>query len=126
LRSSTASRPGREAEFEAWFQHQHLAERIALPCFLIGRRQVAISAQPRYFNFYITQSVEVLKSSSHLGRLDAPTPKTRTVMSEIFKDMIRTVCRRTFQLGAMRGTGVVNVRFGERPAETALQAAIER
>ena len=50
---------------------------------------------------------------------------TRTVMSEIFKDMIRTVCRRTFRLGAMRGTGVVTVRFGGRPAETALQAAIE-
>jgi hypothetical protein len=39
--------------------------------------------------------------------------------------MIRTVCRRTFRLGAMRGTGVVTVRFGERPAESALQAAIE-
>ena len=26
----------------------------------------------------------------------------------------------------MRGTGVVTVRFGERPAETALRAAIER
>jgi hypothetical protein len=25
----------------------------------------------------------------------------------------------------MRGTGVVTVRFGERPAETALQTAIE-
>jgi hypothetical protein len=117
--------PGREAEFEAWFQHEHLAERIAVPGFLIGRRHEAISAQPRYFNFYITQSVEVLKSSAYLGRLDAPTPMTRTVMSEIFKDMIRTVCRRTFRLGAMRGTGVVTVRFGERPAETALQAAIE-
>ena len=51
---------------------------------------------------------------------------TRTVMLEIFNDMIRTVCRRTFRLGAMRGTGVVTVRFGERPVETALRAAIER
>jgi hypothetical protein len=40
--------------------------------------------------------------------------------------MIRTVCRRTFRLGAMRGAGVVTVRFGERPAETALKAIIER
>ena len=117
--------PGREAEFEAWFQHEHLAERIAVPGFLIGRRHEAISGQPRYFNFYVTQSVGVLKSAAYLGRLDDPTPMTRTVMSEIFKDMIRTVCRRTFRLGAMRGTGVVTVRFGERPAETALQAAIE-
>ena len=118
--------PGREAEFEEWFQHEHLAERIAVPGFLIGRRHEAISGQPRYFNFYVTQSVEVLKSAAYLGRLDEPTPMTRTVMSEIFKDMIRTVCRRTFRLGAMRGAGVVTVRFGERPAETALKAAIER
>jgi hypothetical protein len=51
---------------------------------------------------------------------------TRTVMSEIFKDMIRTVCRRTFRLGAMRGTCVVAVRFGERRPEAALEATIER
>jgi hypothetical protein len=109
--------PGREAEFEEWFQHEHLAERIAVPGFLLGRRHEAISGQARYFNFYVTQSAEVLKSAAYLGRLDEPTPMTRTVMSEIFKDMIRTVCRRTFRLGAMRGTGVVTVRFGERPAE---------
>jgi hypothetical protein len=118
--------PGREAEFEEWFQHEHLAERIAIPGFLIGRRHEAISGQPRYFNSYVTQSVEVLKSAAYLGRLDEPTPMTRTIMSEVFKDMIRTVCRRTFRLGAMRGAGVVTVRFAERPAETALKAVIER
>jgi hypothetical protein len=117
--------PGREAEFEEWFQHEHLAERIAVPGFLIGRRHEAVSGQPRYFNFYVTQSVEVLKSAAYLGRLDAPTPMTRTVMSEIFKDMIRTVCHRTFRLGTMRGTGVVAVRFDKRPAESALRTTIE-
>ncbi len=117
--------PGREAEFEEWFQHEHLAERIAVPGFLFGRRHEAISGQPRYFNFYVTQSVQVLKSAAYLGRLDAPTPMTQTVMSEIFKDMIRTVCHRTFRLGAMRGTGVVTVRFSERPDEVTLRAAIE-
>ena len=46
-------------------------------------------------------------------------------MSEIFKDMIRTVCHRTFRLGAMRGTGVVTVRFSERPEEGALKSVLE-
>ena len=105
--------PGREDEFEAWFQHEHLAERIAVPGFLIGRRHEAIAAQPRYFNFYVTRSAAVLNSPAYLARLDAPTALTRTVMSEIFKDMIRTVCRRTLRLGAMRGTGVVTLRFGD-------------
>jgi hypothetical protein len=118
--------PGREGEFEEWFQHEHLAERIAVPGFLVGRRHEATAGQPRYFNFYVTQSVDVLKSAAYLARLDDPTPMTRTVMSEIFKDMIRTVCHRTFRRGAMRGTSVVTVRFGERPVEAALKAAIER
>jgi hypothetical protein len=117
---------GREDEFEAWFQHEHLAERIAVPGFLIGRRHEATAGQPRYFNFYLTRSVEVLKSAAYLERLDHPTPMTRTVMSDIFKDMIRTVCHRTFRRGAMRGTNVVTVRFGERRPEADLRAAIER
>lgn len=116
---------GREAEFEEWFQHEHLAERIAVPGFLTGRRHEAISGSPRYFNFYVTQSAKVLKSAAYLERLDTPTPMTRIVMSEIFKDMIRTVCHRTFRLGAMRGTAVVTVRFGQPPDEAALRAAIE-
>ena len=48
------------------------------------------------------------------------------VMSDIFKDMIRTVCDRVFRRGILRGTGVVTVRFGQRPDEAALQATIER
>jgi len=117
--------PGREGDFEEWFQHEHLAERLAVPGFLLGRRHEAVSGLPRYFNFYVTQSVDVLKSPAYLERLDAPTPMTRMIMSAVFKDMIRTVCHRTFRLGAMRGTGVVAARFGERPVEAALKSTIE-
>ena len=118
--------PGREAEFEAWFQHEHLAERIAVPGFQLGRRHEAVAGEPRYFNFYVTTSSAILKSSAYLARLDDPTPMTRIVMSEIFKDMIRTVCDRVFRRGFLRGTGVVTVRFAQRPDETLLEATIER
>jgi hypothetical protein len=105
--------PGREAEFEEWFQHEHLAERLAVPGFLLGRRHEALSdAQPRYFNYYLTQSVEVLKSVPYLERLNDPTPMTHQVMSEIFRDMIRTACRQTLRLGTMRGSVSVTARFG--------------
>ena len=117
---------GREAEFEDWFQHEHLAERIAVPGFLLGRRHEAIAGEPRYFNFYLTTSAAILKSSAYLARLDQPTPLTRTVMSEIFKDMIRTVCHRVYRRGILRGSIVVTVRFGQPPDETALQATIDR
>jgi hypothetical protein len=45
--------PGREAEFEEWFQHEHLQERLGVPGFLLGgRRYEAVQGEPRYFNFY--------------------------------------------------------------------------
>jgi hypothetical protein len=118
--------PGREAEFEEWFQHEHLAERIAVPGFLMGRRHEAISGEPRYFNFYLTRSIDVLKSVPYLTRLDSPTPMTRTIMSEVFKDMIRTVCRRAYRVGATRGSATVTVRFSERPPVEALKAVADR
>ena len=116
--------PGREAEFEEWFQHEHLAERIAVPGFLLGRRYEAVSGTPRYFNFYLTESADVLKSAPYLARLDDPTPMTRMIMSAVFKDMVRTVCRLTFRLGAMRGAAAVAVRFREPPDDNALRAKI--
>ena len=117
--------PGREPEFEEWFQHEHLPERMAVPGFLLGRRHEAISGHPHYFHFYVIRSVEVLKSATYLDRVAKPTPMTRIVMSEIVKDVFRTVCHRTLRLGAMPGTGVVTMRLGERAAETDFKASIE-
>ena len=117
--------PGREAEFEEWFQHEHLAERLAVPGFLLGRRYEAVSGQPRYFNLYLTQSADVLKSAAYIERLNHPTPMTHKIMSEIFKDMIRTVCHRTLRLGALRGAAAVALRFTEKIDPNALRAALE-
>lgn len=117
--------PGREAEFNAWFQHEHLAERIAVPGFLLGRRYEAVSGDRRYFNYYLTQSPDVLTSAAYLARVNDPTPMTRMVMSEIFRDMIRTVCRRTYKCGDVRGAAAAVVRFDRRPNEAALRDLVE-
>jgi hypothetical protein len=90
----------------------------------MGRRYEAVSGDRRYFNFYLTQSVNVLKSAAYLTRLDHPTPMTRLIMSEVFKDMVRTVCHRTYRAGAMRGAAAVAVRFGEPPNDGDLKAII--
>ena len=113
-------RPGREADFEAWFQGEHLAERLAVPGFRYGRRHEAISGRPRYFVFYVTDSPEVLISRPYRDRLDDPTPMTRMVMSEVFLNMNRTICRRVARCGGVRGAYAVTARFGAIPDEGAL------
>ncbi|MSP44431.1 MAG: hypothetical protein EXQ83_00845 [Xanthobacteraceae bacterium] len=117
--------PGREAEFEEWYQHEHFHERIAVPGFLLGRRYEVVSGSPRYFCFYLTQSPDVLKSAAYLERLDNPTPMTHRIMSDAFRDMSRTVCHRTLRFGAMRGAASITVRFGESPEQGALKTILD-
>ena len=119
-------RAGREEEFEAWFQGEHLLERLAVPGFLFGRRHQAISGSSGYFNFYLVESPDVLTSNPYLERLDNPTPMTRKVMSEVFINMNRTVCRRTLRRGAFHGAFVVTVRFlNDAPDAATLATLVE-
>jgi hypothetical protein len=118
-------RAGREAEFEAWFQGEHLMERLAVPGFLFGRRHQAISGNAGYFNFYLVESPDVLTSKPYLERLDAPTPMTKRIMSEVFLNMNRTVCCRTVRRGGFRGAYVVTVRFSSQPDDAALTKRLD-
>jgi len=106
-------RAGREAEFEEWFQGEHLIERLAVPGFLFGRRHAAISGSSAYFNFYVVEQPAVLTSKPYLERLDHPTPMTKKVMSEIFLNMNRTICYRSLRVGGFRGAYAVTVRFND-------------
>jgi hypothetical protein len=118
-------RAGRETEFDAWFQGEHLLERLAVPGFLFGRRHQAISGNAGYFNFYLVGSPDVLTSKAYLDRLDNPTPMTRKIMSEVFLNMNRTVCRRALRRADFRGAFAVTVRFDQAPDNNALTALLD-
>ena len=117
---------GREAEFEAWFQGEHLIERLSVPGFLFGRRHRAISGSCGYFNFYLVETPDVLTSKPYLERLDHPTPMTHKIMSEVFVNMNRTVCRRTERRGSFRGAFTVTVRFNQKPDGAALSDTLSK
>src|SRR5262245_63584467 len=88
-------RAGREADLEAWFQGEHLLERLAVPGFLYGRRHQAISGSSGYFNFYLFDCPAILMSNQYFNRFDNPTPLTRRVISEAFVNLSGTLVRRT-------------------------------
>lgn len=116
---------GREADFDHWFQVEHLLERLAVPGFLFGRRHQAISGSSGYFNFYLVESPAVLTSKPYLDRLDNPTPMTKRIMSEVFLNMNRTLCHRTLRRGGFRGAYAVTVRFNDEPDADALTSLAE-
>src|SRR5690349_4375685 len=119
-------KPGREADFEAWFQGEHLEERLGVPGFLFGRRHEALSGSSGYFNFYVVERPEVLTSPAYLARLDDPTPMTHEIMSGgVFQNMSRTICTRVLRRGAFRGAYAATVRFNAEPDVARLTELID-
>jgi len=109
-------RGGRESDFEFWYKNEHFPERLAVPGFRVGRRYEAISAAPRYFCYYLTDTPGVLNSAAYIERLNKPTPLTRSMMSDAFLNMNRTICRRVQRFGTLSGALCVTARFQE-PAD---------
>lgn len=104
-------RAGREAEFEFWYHREHFPERLSVPGFRLGRRYEAVAGAPRFFCYYITDTPDTLTSAAYLDRLNDPTPLTRTMMTEAFVNMNRTLCRRVWRKGVLRGAFGVTLRL---------------
>lgn len=119
-------RDGAEAEYEAWYRGEHLRERVSLPGFRFGRRLVALDrSSPRYFSYYETATVDVLTSPAYLERGANPTPMTQRIMTGVFRNMTRTVCRRVRAAGDINGTIAVTVRANATEV-AGLEAAWDR
>lgn len=114
---------GEEAAYEAWYHGEHLIERVSIPGFLTARRYVAIDGTPAYMTCYETEWPSVLTSEAYRVRVDNPTPGTRRMMTEVFRNVIRTVCVRSECRGAVRGAFCVAARFDRAEAPTLSEVA---
>ena len=57
--------PEHEAEFNAWYDTEHLPDIVALPGFLLGRRYACEGAVPKYLAWYETAD-ETVEPGPHL------------------------------------------------------------
>ena len=99
-----------EDEFVRWHVREHIPERVGLTGFLRGRRYVADSGHPKYFNFYETETPQTLQSEEYRARLNAPTPWTQRVIKE-FRDTSRTICEVVLSEGLGEGACVDAIQF---------------
>src|ERR1051326_141654 len=110
--------PAEEADFNRWYDREHIIERTAIPGFLESRRYVAVDGAPRHVNFYTTESIAVLDSAPYREKLDNPTAWSAH-HSPRFRDYTRVVARVTGSKGQGRGGALAFVRI-RPPAEGAL------
>jgi hypothetical protein len=101
-----------EAEFNRWYDREHLEERVAIDGFLEARRYVAEEgSMPKYLSLYSTETFEVLDSPAYRTALANQTDWSKANIGR-FKNMIRVVARITIGRGKGRGAvlGIVRLR----------------
>ena len=116
--------PSDEAEFNRWYDREHLEERVAVEGFLEARRYVAHQGSPKYLCLYSTASIDVLDSPAYRAKLANPTDWSKKTMAR-FKNMIRAVARITISRGQGRGAALGIIRL--RPSaglESGLRTAL--
>ncbi|HWG04126.1 MAG TPA: hypothetical protein VG271_03845 [Beijerinckiaceae bacterium] len=99
-----------EADFNRWYDREHLLERVAIEGFLEARRYVAHQGSPKYLCLYSTATFDVLDSPAYRTALMNPTDWSNTNLAR-FKNMIRAVARITISRGQGRGAALGIIRY---------------
>ena len=112
-----------EAEFNRWYDREHLEERVAIDGFLEARRYVARDGNPKYLSLYSTETFEVLDSPAYRTALANQTAWSKANIAH-FQNMIRAVARITISQGTGRGAALGIVRLRPAGGEDKLRAAL--
>src|ERR1700751_3727472 len=91
-----------EAEFNRWYDREHLEERVAIDGFIEARRYIAEQGAPKYLSLYSTATFEVLDSPAYCKALANQTEWSKQNIAR-FKNMVRSVARITISRGTGRG-----------------------
>ena len=99
-----------EAEFNRWYDREHLEERVAIDGFLEARRYVAHDGKPKYLCLYSTATSAVLGSPTYRTVLANQTEWSTANIAR-FSNFIRAVANITISRGKGRGAALGIVRF---------------
>jgi hypothetical protein len=100
-----------EADYNAWYDREHLFERLAVPGFHRGRHYLTVAGSPRYFTYFVTDNAAVMASPAYLAQANHPSPWTQRVLPH-FRNTNRTACRVLRRIGRGYGAASLTVRLG--------------
>ena len=115
--------PAHDAEFNRWYDREHLEERVAIDGFLEARRYIAHDGNPKYLSLYSTETFEVLDSPAYRTALANQTAWSKANIAR-FQNMIRAVARITISRGTGRGAALGIVRLRPTDGKDKLRAAL--
>ena len=67
----------KEAEFNRWYNEEHIAERLSIPGFLSAARYEAVKGGPKHLAVYELENAAVMESEAYKKVSNNPTPWTK-------------------------------------------------
>jgi hypothetical protein len=90
---------GHEAEFNRWYDEEHIPRLLQLPGFLSAGRYVALKGGPKYLAIYELEDHNVLRSAGYLEVKYRPSPRRQqSGTSRIGRNFLRNGYRQIFPL----------------------------
>lgn len=102
--------PEHRAEFEDWYTHEHLPERMGIAGFRRGSRWAAADGGEGFFVLYELAAHAPLASPDYLTWPNAPTPWTSTLMPH-HRHLVRCQCRVLESSGGALSRHALTVRL---------------
>jgi hypothetical protein len=100
----TDAAPEFEAEFNEWYDREHLKDRVGTPGFLSARRYTAAEGKPKYLAVYETETMAVFDSAAYKHKLANQTDWSKRILKQ-FRNPHRAIAR----IRASQGFGVGGV-----------------
>ena len=97
-------------DYDAWYEREHMFERLAVPGFHRARHYLTVSGAPRYFTYFVTDTAAVVASPAYLAQANHPSPWTRRILPH-FRNTNRTACNVVRRIGRGYGAASLTVRL---------------
>lgn len=104
--------PAFEADFNRWYNEEHLPERVGLPGFRSARRFVSYEGGPKYLALYDLDNLDALETAEYLALVSPPSEWTKRVESRftsrlraVYTDITPPEIVQGFANGSSRGAG---------------------
>jgi hypothetical protein len=104
LLTITDAAPEFEAEFNRWYDREHLIDRVGTPGFLSARRYLASEGKRKYLAVYETENIAVFDSAAYKHKLTHQSDWSKHILKQ-FRNPHRAVAR----IGASQAFGVGGV-----------------
>ncbi|MFN8882747.1 MAG: hypothetical protein ACK5VY_03520 [Alphaproteobacteria bacterium] len=113
-------------DYEAWYQQDHVPDRLGIPGFLSARRYSRLNGpRAEFLTFYETATPEVLCSAPYLKRLAEPTDWTARIMAH-FRTMSRSICRVALDEGQAGAGGLLALIAHNAAPASGLEAQLTK